>query len=120
VGLRRIAHFERAENGVERSIGAFVPIRCSEGLKRWFDESAVLLEAAEAALPPDQLTIYKGSDNAAKLALDYRLLDSGAMPTGILHRYNLIETPLRDLCWMLLKALGILLLIPIGIVCLIL
>ncbi len=55
-----------------------------------------------------------------KLALDYKLLDNGTIPTGILHRYEYIATPLRNLCRMLLKALGILLLIPTGIVRLIL
>ena len=120
VRLRRIMHREFTEKGLECGIGAFVPRRCVEGLRSWFDESVGLLQAAEAALPSDQLAIYKGSDSAAKLAQDYELLETGAVPTGILHRYKYVETPLQDLCWALLKALGLLLLIPMGIVLLIL
>jgi hypothetical protein len=120
VALRRIVHREATEKGIECGIVAFVPRRCAEGLRAWFDESAVLLRAAEAALPPEQLAIYKGSDKAARLDLDYSLLNKGTMPTGILHRYDYFETPLRDLCWTLLKVLGVVLLIPVAIVCLIL
>jgi hypothetical protein len=114
VRLRRIIHVD------EHGVGASVPLRYHENLKHWFDDSAVLLEAAEAALPPEQLAIYKGPDNAAKLALDSKLFDSGAIPDGILHRYEHFATPLRDLGWMLLKALAILLLTAIGVVCVIL
>jgi hypothetical protein len=121
VRLRRIIHGEDHDaRGVERGVGACVSLRYHENLKHWFDDSAVLLEAAEAALPPEQQAIYKGRDKAARLALDERLIDNGTVPPGILHRYQLVSTPLQDLGWMLLKALGILLLIPIGIVCLIL
>jgi len=120
VRLRHIMHAEdRDAKGVERCIGARVPLRYHENLKRWFDDSAVLLETAEAALPPEQLAIYKARDSAAKLALDYKLLDNGTVPVGVLHRYEYIATPLRDLGWTLVKALAILLLIPIGVVCLI-
>jgi hypothetical protein len=120
VRLRRIIHREHTEKGTESAIGASVPRRCAKGLKDWFDESAVSPNAAEAALPPDQLAIYKDSDSTAKLALDHRLLDTGVVPTGILHRYNYFETPLRDFCWMVLKVLAFLLLIPVGVICLIL
>jgi hypothetical protein len=106
--------------GLSAGLEPSFPRRCAEGLKSWFDQSVLLLESAEAALPPGQLAIYKGSDAAAKLALDYKLLDSGAVPTGILHRYSYVETPFRDLCWILLKLLGVLLLLLIAIVFLIL
>jgi hypothetical protein len=36
----------------------------------------VLLEAAEAALPPEQQAIYKRRDEAARLALDEKLIDN--------------------------------------------
>jgi hypothetical protein len=79
----------------------------------------VLLEAAEAALPPEQQTTYKGRDKAARLALDEKLIDNGTVPPASASLPVGLNA-LRDLGWMLLKALGILLLIPIGIVCLIL
>jgi hypothetical protein len=102
---------------IEQEVGVLFVRR---GLIAPGSDSAVLLEAAEAALPPEQLAIYKGPDKEAKLALDSKLFDSGAIPDGILHRYELFATPLRDLGWMLLKALAILLLIAIGVVCVIL
>jgi hypothetical protein len=99
--LRHIIHFEESVD-----VGASVPVRCDEDLKHWFDESASLLQAAEAALPLEQLAIYRGHDKAAKLALDYKLLNDGTIPAGILHRYEYIATPFRDLGWILLQALA--------------
>jgi hypothetical protein len=83
--LRHIMHAEdRDAKGVERGIGARVPLRYQENLKHWFDDSAILLKSAEAALPPEQLAIYKGWDKAAKLEMDYKLLDNRTIPVGIL------------------------------------
>jgi hypothetical protein len=48
----------------------------------------------------------RGHDKAAKLALDYKLLNDGTIPAGILHRYEYIATPFRDLGWILLQALA--------------
>jgi hypothetical protein len=115
VRLQRIILREDPDaSGVERGVGACVSLRYHQNLKHWFDDSAEFLEAAVAALPPEQQAIYKGRDKAARLALDEKLIDNGTVPPGILHRYQLVSTPLRDLGWMLLKAFGILLLIPMG------
>jgi hypothetical protein len=114
VRLRRIIHTD------DHGVGAAFSPRYHENLKHWFNDSAVLLDAAEVALPLEQLAIYKGRDKAARLALDHKLIDNGTVPPGVLHRYQLIATPHRDFGWMLLKALAILSLIAIAIMCLIL
>jgi hypothetical protein len=81
VRLQRIILREDPDaSGVERGVGACVSLRYHQNLKHWFDDSAELLEAAEAALPPEQQAIYKGRDKAARLALDEKLIDNGTVP----------------------------------------